>query len=88
MDVVLDDQLAKDHVGLCIMCCPSLVSVVMIIWKWPLVGTILDGYSLRQHFMKYSEGLIADDDEVKIIGVKKNNILFIRGNKTHVALKV
>jgi hypothetical protein len=47
MDTVLDDQLAEDHVGLCIMCCPSIVSVVMTIWKWPLTGTILDGYSLR-----------------------------------------
>jgi hypothetical protein len=87
MDAVLDDQLAED-VGVCIMCCLSIVSVVMTIWKWPLARTIFDGYFLRKHLVKYSEGLVVDDDEVRIIGVKKNNILFTRGNKAHVTLKV
>ncbi len=71
MDAILDDQLREDHVGLCILCCPNIVSTVMTIWRWPLARTILDGYSLREHLVKYSKGLVVDDDEVGIIGVKK-----------------
>ncbi len=46
MDTILDDQLGEDHVGLCIMCCLSIISAVMTIWRWPYAQTILDGYSL------------------------------------------
>jgi hypothetical protein len=43
----------------------------MMIWRWPLARTILDGYFLQKHLVKYSEGLVADDDEVGIIDMKK-----------------
>jgi len=42
-----------------------------MIWRWPLARTILDGYFLQKHLVKYSEGLVADDDEVGIIEMKK-----------------
>jgi len=35
-EVVLDDRLGKDHVGLCILYCPMTMSTVMTIWKWLL----------------------------------------------------
>jgi hypothetical protein len=31
MEVVLDDQFGEDHVGLCILYCPGIVSMVMTI---------------------------------------------------------
>jgi hypothetical protein len=43
---------------------------------------------LQKHLVKYNEGLVVDDDEVGIIDVKKNNIIFTRKNKVHVTLKV
>ncbi len=36
-----------------------------------MARTILDGYFLQKHLVKYSEGLVADDDEVGIIDMKK-----------------
>jgi hypothetical protein len=35
-EVVLDDRLGEDHVGLCILYCLTTMSTVMTIWKWPL----------------------------------------------------
>jgi hypothetical protein len=35
-EVVLDNQLGEDHVGLSILYCSNNVSTIMIIWKWPL----------------------------------------------------
>ncbi len=54
-EAVLDNQLGEDHVGLNILYCPNNVLVIMIIWKWPLSQTILDGFILRNfsyHTMK------------------------------------
>ncbi len=36
MEAILNDQLGEDHVGLCILYCPGIVSTVMMIQKWPL----------------------------------------------------
>jgi hypothetical protein len=46
-EVVFDNKLGEDHVGVSILYCPNNVSAIMTIWKWPLVQTIVDGYSLR-----------------------------------------
>jgi hypothetical protein len=59
----------------------------MMIWRWPLARTILDGYFLQKHLVKYSEGLVANDDEVGVIDMKKKKKI-TRKNKVHVTLKV
>ncbi len=46
-EVVLDNQLGEDHVGVSILYCPNNVSMVMTIWKWLLAQMIVDGYSFR-----------------------------------------
>jgi hypothetical protein len=43
----------------------------MMILKWPLFRTIIDGYSLWKHIVKYSEGVVLNIDEMGVIGVKK-----------------
>jgi hypothetical protein len=47
------------------------MSVVMTIWKWLLVQTILDGYPLKNHLMAFNETHIRDVDDVRVISVKK-----------------
>ncbi len=68
---IFDDQLGEDHVGLCILYFPAIMSVVMTIWKWLLVQTILDGYPLKKHLMAFNETHILDVDDVRVISVKK-----------------
>jgi hypothetical protein len=46
-EVVLDNQLGEDHVRMSILYCLNNVSAIMIIWKWLLAQTVLDGYSLK-----------------------------------------
>jgi hypothetical protein len=46
-EIVFDDQLGEDHVGLNILHCLSNVVTIMAIWKWSISQTILDGYSPR-----------------------------------------
>jgi hypothetical protein len=48
----------------------------MMISKWPLSQTIVDGYSLRKHLVKYSERFVPDIDEVGVISVRKNIYTF------------
>jgi len=88
MEVVFDDQLGEDHVGLRILYCLGIVLVIMMIWKWPLSQTIFNGYSLQEHLMTHNEGHVLDADEVGVVGMKKKYIFFIRGNEVHVTLKV
>ncbi len=60
--------------GLNILHCPSNILVVMIIWKWSLSQTILDGYSLRPFFIPYNENYILVVDEEGEMVLRKNNI--------------
>jgi hypothetical protein len=48
----------------------------MIIWKWSLAQTIVDGYSWRQLFISYNENNnpIVDDEGKN--GVKKRQYTF------------
>jgi hypothetical protein len=46
----------------------------MIIWKWSLSQTILDGYSLRPFFIPYNENYILVVDEEEEMVLRKNNI--------------
>jgi len=50
--------------------------MVVIIWKWPLVQTIMDGYSLKQLFVSYNESNIPTIDEEGEIGVRKKQYTF------------
>jgi hypothetical protein len=68
-EALLDNQLGEDHVGVSILYCLNNVLVVMMIWKWPLVQMILNGYPLRQLFMSYNENNIPIIDEEEEIGV-------------------
>jgi hypothetical protein len=52
-----------------------------------LSQTILDRYSLNEHFKPKDKSHILDVDEEEAIGVKKNNILFIRRSEGHVTSK-
>jgi hypothetical protein len=76
MEVVLDDWFGEDHVGLCIMYCLGIVSMVMTIWKWPLSWTILDGYFLQKHLVKYNEDIVPNADEVGVVSVRKKQYTF------------
>ncbi len=59
-----------------ILYCLNNVLVVMMIWKWPLVQMILNGYSLRQLLMSYNESNILIIEEEGEIGVRKKQYTF------------
>jgi hypothetical protein len=44
-----DNWLVEDHVGLCILYCPTTVLTLMTLWKWLLSQMIIDGYPLGEH---------------------------------------
>jgi hypothetical protein len=48
----------------------------MIIWKWLLAQTIVDGYSLKQLLEFYDENNIPIIDEEGEIGVRKKQYTF------------
>jgi len=68
--------------------CPGTMSKVMMIWKWPLSQIIFNDYSLQKHLMTHNKSHVLDVDELGTMGMKYIYILFIRGNKAHVILKV
>jgi len=70
-EAIFDDQLGEDHVGLYILYFLAIMSIVMTIWNWLLVQTILDGYPLKKHLMAFNETHIPDVDDVRVISVKK-----------------
>jgi hypothetical protein len=57
-EVIFDNQLGEDHVGVSILYCLTNVSTIMTIWKLPLVQKIVDGYSLKQLLISYDENNI------------------------------
>jgi len=48
----------------------------MTIWKWSLVQTTVDGYSLKQLFVSYDESNILIVDDKGEIGVRKKKYSF------------
>jgi len=70
-EIVLNDWLGEDHVGLCILYCPVIMSIVMTLMKWLLGQTILDGYPFKEYFITFNETHILDVDDVGVVGVKK-----------------
>jgi hypothetical protein len=61
---------------------------MMTIWKWLLVQMILVWYPLKEHLIAFNETHILDDDDAKVVGVKKNKIIFIRKSEAVLTLKV
>jgi hypothetical protein len=59
-----------------ILYCLNNVLIVMTIWKWLLVQTIVDGYSLRQLLVSYDESKIPTIDEEGEIGVRNKQYIF------------
>jgi hypothetical protein len=74
-EAILDNQLSEDHVGVSILYYLNNISIVMMIWKWLLVQTILDRYSLKQLFVFYDENNIPIVEE-REIGVRKKQYTF------------
>jgi hypothetical protein len=79
-EAILNDWFKEDHVGLCILYCPTTVLAMMTIWKWPLAQTILDGYTFIEHLISFNETHIPNVDDVGVVSVKKKTS-FIRGSK-------
>jgi hypothetical protein len=52
------------------------MSMIMTIWKWSLVQTIVDGYSLKQFLVSYDESNIPTIDDKGEIGVGKKQYTF------------
>ncbi len=75
-EAIIDDRFGEDHVGLCILYYLATILVVMTIWKWPLAQTILNGYSLKEHFIAFNETYIPYVDDVGAVGMKKNKYSF------------
>jgi len=74
-EAVLDNQLNEDHVGMSILYYLNNISIVMMIWKWLLVQTILDRYSLKQLFVFDDENNIPTIEE-REIGARKKQYTF------------
>jgi hypothetical protein len=54
----------------------SILSIVMIIWKWPLFQTILDGFTLRELLISYDKTHVPTIDDEGQIGVRKKQYPF------------
>lgn len=80
-EIVFDNQLSEDHVGVSIFYCPSNVSTIMTIWKWPLAKMNLDGYSFKQLLISYNESHITIVDEEGETGVRKKQYTFQKRNE-------
>jgi hypothetical protein len=64
MEANLDDWLGEDYVGLCILYYPSILSIIMTNWRWPLSLIILNGYSLQEHLVMHNEGCVPNANEI------------------------
>ncbi len=73
-EAILDNILGDDDVNLTIVYCPGNISIVMIIWKWPLVQTTMEGFSLKEFLLLYDESYVLQVDVEGMIGVKKKYI--------------
>jgi hypothetical protein len=74
-EAILDDILGHDHVGLTIFYCLGDISVVMIIGKWLLTHTTMEGFSLKELLFSYDENYVLKVDVEGIIGVKQKKKL-------------
>jgi len=70
-EVILGNILGETHIGLAILYCPKNIYVVMTIWKWLIIQTILNGTSLHALLYSYDRSYVFEVDEERAIGVKK-----------------
>ncbi len=75
-EAILDNILGHDHVDLTIFYCPKDILVVLTIWKWPLVQTIMKGFSLKELLLSYDESYVLEVDVEGMIGLKKKKYGF------------
>jgi hypothetical protein len=54
-EAILDNQFSEYPVNVSILYCLNNILAFMTIWKWSLVQTIMDGYSMRQLLVSYNE---------------------------------
>jgi hypothetical protein len=73
-EVILDNILKNDHVSLTIFYYLGDISTIMIIWKWSLIETTMEGFSLKELLLSYNENYIPKVDVEGIISLKKNKI--------------
>lgn len=59
-EVILDNILRDDHVSFTILDYPGDVLAIMIIWKWPLVQTTMEGFSLKELLLSYDESYVLE----------------------------
>jgi len=72
-EVILENILGDDHVGLTILYCPRNISMVITIWKWSLVQTTVEGFSLKELLLSYNESYEPEVDVKRMISVRKKN---------------
>jgi hypothetical protein len=75
-ETILDNILGHDHVDLTIFYYPRDNSMVLIIWKWLLTQTIMEGFSLKEFLLSYNESYILEVDVEGMIGLKKKKYGF------------
>jgi len=85
-EAIMDNIFRDDDVNLTIIYCPGNISAVMIIWKWPLVHTTMEGFSLKEFLLLYDESYVLEVDAEGMIGVKKKKIALVRKNRRRLCL--
>jgi len=73
-EAIMDDILGDDHVDLTILYYPGDISTIMTFWKWLLVQTTMEGFSLKELLLSYDESYILEVDVKGMIGVKKKKL--------------
>ncbi len=68
---IMDNILGDNHVGLTIFYYPGDISTIMTIWKWLLVQTTMEGFSLKELLLSYDESYVLEVDVEGMFGVKK-----------------
>jgi hypothetical protein len=75
-ETIMDNILGHDHVGLTILYCPIDIPTIMTIWKWSLIQTTMEGFSLKELILSYDESYVLEVDVEGMFGVKKKNYNF------------
>ncbi len=75
-EVILGNILSETHIGLAILYCPKNIYVVMTIWKWLIIQTILNGTSLHALLYSYDRSYVLEVDEEGAVGAKKKKNTF------------
>jgi hypothetical protein len=60
---ILDNNPGEIDVGVMILSCANDRSQIMLIWRWPLSQTILDGHYLLSFLVAYDKHHVLEEDE-------------------------